>query len=239
MDWEMPAPNWNTPAGHVLEAFLAGAHQAFPGYPLPVTLFGSAAIQICLDEAFASADVDVMVMSENASFREVAKKTGAGQSGLLRPAYGVQICPPQLFRTTPHYMQRARIEQRQGLNIVIPHVRDILIAKLHRFRGQDQQGLAAKDRRAFQRVRELCGGRPTEADVLEDLMLCASNLNITLEEGGNAFRLNTMDLFEELFQRRLDLEKEILEPVRAALPQAHLEAEEVVQRLDALTPERD
>jgi hypothetical protein len=88
-------------------------------------------------------------------------------------------------------------------------------------------------------VRELCGGRPTEADVLEDLMLCASNLNITLEEGGNAFRLNSMDLFEELFQRRLDLEKEILEPVRAALPQAHLEAEEVVQRLDALTPERD
>ena len=239
MDWDMPAPNWNTPAGHVLDAFLAGAHQAFPGYPLPVTLFGSAAIQLCLDEAFASADVDVMVMSKSASFREIAKKTGKAHGGILRPAYGVQVCPPQLFRTTPHYLLRARIEQRQGLNIVIPHVRDILIAKLHRFRAPDQQGLVAKDRKAFQRVRELCGGHPTEADLLEDLMLCAADLHVTLEEGGNAFRLNSLDLFEELFQRRLDLEKEILAPVRAALPHPSLEAGEVGQMLDALNPERD
>jgi hypothetical protein len=239
MGWEMPLPNWDTPAGCVLDAFLAGVHEVLPTYVEPVTLFGSAAIQLCLDESFTSADVDVMVMSEGASLRKIAKEKGVGRSGTLRPSYGVQICPPQLFRTTPHYLLRARMEERHGLRVIIPHVRDVLIAKLHRFRTPEQIGLVSKDRRAFERVRELCGGHPSEAEVIEDLVLCAPELNAQPADGLNAFRLNVLALFEEVFLRKLDLEGEVLKPARDAVSEAMSQGEDVGRLLEGLRPERD
>lgn len=239
MGWEMPLPNWDTPAGRVLDAFLAGVHEVLPMYAEPVTLFGSAAIQLCLDESFTSADVDVMVMSEGASLREIAKEKGVGRSGTLRPSYGVQICPPQLFRTTPHYLLRARMEERHGLRVIIPHVRDVLIAKLHRFRTPEQIGLVPKDRRAFERVRELCGGHPSEAEVIEDLVLCAPQLSLQAEDGPNAFRLNVLALFETVYHRPLDLENEVLKPARDSVREVTAGGEEIGKLLGELRPERD
>jgi len=239
MSWETPVPNWDTPAGRVLDAFLAGVHDALPEYSQPVTLFGSAAIQLCLDESFTSADVDLMVMTEGVPFRDIARGLGLGRTGTLRPTYGVQICPPQLFRTTPHYLMRARIEERHGVRLVIPHLRDVLIAKLHRFRAPDQEGLVPKDRRAFQRVRELCGGHPSEGEVLEDLILCEPELSTQPVEGANAFRLNVLALFEEVFLRKLDLEGEVLKPARDAVSEAMFQGEDVGRLLEGLRPERD
>ncbi len=239
MNWTTPPPKWDTPAGQVLDAFLAGLRHAAPEYREPLTLFGSAAIQLCLDESFTSADVDVMVVSDDGFLREIAKSLGLGRTGTLRPAYGIQICPPQLFRATPHYLHRAWIEERHGLKIVVPHLRDILIAKLHRSRAPDQAGLAPKDRRAFQRVRELCQGHPTEADLIEDLRLCEPSLCVQTKEGANAFRLNVLDLFEVLFGRRLDIENEILKPARAAAQPPGLADSEIDQQLAQLQPGRD
>lgn len=240
MSWETPPPVWDTPAGRLLDAFLAALKKDAPGYSEPLTIFGSAAIQLCLDESFTSADVDVMALAGNERLREIAKTAGLGATGSIRAAYGIQICPPQLFRTTPHYLLRARMERRHGIKVILPHLRDVLLAKLHRSRAPGQEGLVPKDRRAFQRVRELCGGHPTEADIIEDLRLCSQDLLIQAAEEPNAFRLNVLDLFRSVFGRGLDIENEILKPARQALGTVQdVDHEEIQRRLASLRPDRD
>ena len=113
MNW-MPPPQWDTLAGRVLDAFFRAVHDAMPAYDSPLTLFGSAPIQLCLDEAFASADVDIMVLEGGDRLREIANAAVIGRSG-VNPGYGVQICPPSLFKTTPHYLQRAWIGKTWSL----------------------------------------------------------------------------------------------------------------------------
>jgi hypothetical protein len=214
MSWSPPPPNWDAVAGRVLDGLFSAIREEMPGYSDSVTVFGSAAIQLCYDEHFTSADVDLMVLSGGDDLRELAGRLGLGRSGSVRAAYGLQICPPQLFRPTPHYMQRAHLEKRHGVNVVVPHVRDILVAKLHRFREEGLRGIAAKDRKAFLRVRELSGGHPTDHEMIEDLRLCEPDLRVPDDGSVNAFRLNVLDLFSELFGRRIDLETEILGPGR-------------------------
>lgn len=216
MSWIVPAPHWDTLAGRILDDFFAALRQEMPDYHEPLTIFGSAAVQLCYDEHFASADVDLMVLSGGEELRDLAARVGVGRSGTSKPVYGLQICPPQMFRPTPHYLQRAHVEQRHGIRVVVPHVRDILVAKLHRFREVGQTGIAAKDRKAFQRVRELSGGHPAEEEMIEDLRLCEPSLRIPDDGSVNAFRLNVLDLFRELYGRKIDLESEILAPAREA-----------------------
>ena len=240
MKWESPAPNWDTVAGRLLDRFFECVSRNIPGYDAPLTVFGSAAIQLCHDENFTSADVDLMVTSEQEELRALAKQLGVGRSGSLRRDYGLQICPPQMFQTTPHYLQRARVEPRHGVTVVVPHVRDILVGKLHRFRREGQDGLAPKDRRAFERVRALCEGRPSETDMLEDLQLCEPSLHIPGDGSLNCFRLNALDLFHFVYRRRLDLDSEVLEPARLKYAQAAGDDEiDVDQMLDDLNPHRD
>ena len=240
MSWITPPPDWNTPAGRILDSFFVAIHDAFPEFSAPITLFGSAAIQVCLDEEFTSADVDLMVASDMARRRDLAREAGVGRSGTIRSAYGVQICPPQLFRPTPHYLQRAHIEQRSGQTIVVPHVRDILIAKLHRSRTEGQMGMVAKDLRAFRRVRELCDGHPTRQDLIDDLRLCEPEFRLPVDGGVNSFRLNVLDLFASVFPHPLDLETEILKPAREAETTVMFDhGEDISQSLANLRPDRD
>lgn len=217
MSWVMPSPKWETVAGRTLDSFFEGLHNEFPDYVGSLTVFGSAAIQLCYDENFLSADVDLMVLSGGDRLRELAGRLGLGRSGKVMVPYGLQICPPQIFRPTPHYILRAHVEKRHGVTVVVPHVRDILVAKLHRFREEGRDGIAAKDRRAFQRVRELSGGHPTEEEMIDDLRACEPEFRIPEDGSVNAFRLNVLDLFTAVFGRRIDLEMEIIAPAREAV----------------------
>lgn len=210
-------------AGRVLDSFFAAVHEALPDYGQPLTIFGSTPIQLCLDEDFTSADVDIMVLSESVRLREIAGETGIGRSGTVRPAYGVQICPPLLFKPTPHYLQRAHEEVRHGLRIIVPHLRDILIAKLHRSRDDFQQGLVPKDNRAFQRVRELSQGHPTKNELLEDLGHCEAYFRPPLDGSVNSFRLNVEDLLRDHYGHAFDLERDILSPARLTADNAEQE----------------
>lgn len=210
-------PDWDTVAGRVLDAFFTAVHDHMPGYDLPLTIFGSAPIQLCLDEAFTSADVDIMVLAGDVALREIANQAGVGRSGSLRPAYGVQICPPQLFKPTQHYLQRAHVETRHGLKIIVPHLRDILIGKLHRSRHEGQTGLAPKDLRAFQRVRELCGGHPTLAEFLEDLVSLEPSFRPPLDGSINSFRFNVEDALASIYRHSFDLQRDILKPAACGI----------------------
>lgn len=240
MRWECPAPGWDTLAGRVIDRFLAGLSEAIPEYNSPLTVFGSAAIQLCLDDRFTSADVDLMVVSESERLRDLARHLGVGRSGGVSVCYGLQICPPQLFLTTPHYLHRAWVGERQGLTVVVPHVRDILVGKLHRFRDEGQRGIAAKDRRAFEKVRELSDGHPSDSDMLEDLRLCEASLRVPSDGSVNFFRLNVLDLFRTFYQRELDLESEVHAPARHAISRALGGGDGgIASLLDGLEPTRD
>ena len=207
----MPPPRWDSVIGRAMDDFFARVHEALPSYDSPLTVFGSAPIQLCLDDSFVSADADIMVFSQVAEIRSIAN---TADSPLVRPAYRIQVCPPVLFKPTPHYLQRAHTESRHGLKIIIPHLRDILIAKLHRSRAIDQQGLVPKDRRAFLKVRELCAGHPTEAELLVDLISCEPSFRNADDEPINSFALNVEDLWQTLFGRTIDIAQEIIEPAR-------------------------
>lgn len=232
MNWTPPPPRWDTLAGKVLDSFFAAVHQAMPDYDQPLTIFGSAPIQLCLDEDFASADVDIMVLEGGEKLRRIAAEAGLGRAGTVRTAFGVQICPPLLFNPTPHYLQRAHTEVRQGLTIIVPHLRDILIAKLHRSRMEDQETLIPKDRRAFQRVRELSGGHPTLPEFLQDLVNCESSFRPPHDGGLNSFRFNAENALHEIYGHRLDLKRDILDPASIAtkplvLPPSDFIAEQI------------
>lgn len=216
MNWMPPPPRWDTLAGKVLDSFFAAVHQAMPDYDQPLTIFGSAPIQLCLDEDFASADVDIMVLEGGEKLRQIAAEAGLGRAGNIRSAFGVQICPPLLFNPTPHYLQRAHTEVRQGLTIIVPHLRDILTAKLHRSRLEGQESLIPKDRRAFQRVRELSGGHPTLAEFLQDLVNCESSFRPPHDGGLNSFRFNAETALLEIYGHHLDLKRDILDPASFA-----------------------
>lgn len=213
MNW-MPPPRWDTVAGLALDTFFKAVHKELPDYDHPLTIFGSAPIQLCLDEAFVSDDVDIMVLEGGERLREIAEAAGIGRSG-VNVGLGVQICPPMLFKPTPHYLQRAWSETRHGVKVIIPHLRDVLIGKLHRTRTEGQTGLVAKDRRAFHRVRQLCGDHPTLAEVLGDLVACEACFRPLYDGSIHAFRFNAEDMLREIYHHTLDLQRDILSPASA------------------------
>ena len=240
MSWPVPPPNWSCPAGQVLDAFLVGLHAELPDFAEPLTLFGSVPIQLCLDDAFTSADADIMVSGDPTRLRTVARKLELTAGGTLRPAFGLQLYPRHFFRTTAHYLQRAHVETRHGIKVIVPHVRDVLIGKLHRSRRPEQEGLAPKDLRAFLRVRQLCGGHPNEDDVIEDLLDCAPYFRQPEHDEVNYFRHNVDYLWTSLFGHKLDVEARILQPLRAQESEArHSDDIPISQMLDDLRPSRD
>ena len=240
MSWSTPAPKWDTIAGRVLDAFFDALRESLPAYEHPLTLFGSAPIQLCLDEDFASADIDLMVLAESEKLRQIAGKLETGSCSTIRQTYGVQICPPQLFKPTPHYLQRAYHEVRHGIRVIIPDLRDILIGKLHRSRYDFQLGLVPKDNRAFQRVRELCHGHPTKEEILEDLVQCESHFRPSHDGSVNSFRLNVEDMLREHYLHHFDLERDILSPMHSSQESSEHPAESSIKsRLDDLRPTRE
>ncbi len=240
MNWSVPPPNWSCAAGQVLDAFFTGLHAELPDFAEPLTVFGSVPIQLCLDDAFTSADADIMVSGDPTSLRAVARKLELTAGGTLRPAFALQFSPRHFFRTTAHYLQRAHVEMRHGVKVIVPHVRDVLIGKLHRSRTPDQESLVIKDLRAFHRVRQLCGGHPNEDDVIEDLLDCAPYFRMPEHGEANHFRLNVEDLWTGLFGHQLDVEDRILKPLRMMEAEAQRSADKPIsQMLDDLQPARD
>lgn len=240
MNWSVPPPNWSGAAGRFLDVFFAGLHAQMPDFAEPLTLFGSVPIQLCLDDSFTSADADIMVSGDLTRLRELARKLEMIAGGSARPAFGLQLCPRHFFRTTAHYLQRAHVETRHGLKIIVPHVRDVLIGKLHRSRTPEQDGLVAKDIRAFHRVRQLCDGHPNEDDLIDDLLECASYFRPPEHGDVNHFRLNVEDLWTGLFAKRLDVEERILKPLRAMEAEAGRPNDgSVRQMLDDLRPTQE
>ncbi|MES2598530.1 MAG: hypothetical protein V4662_24560 [Verrucomicrobiota bacterium] len=235
MSWSCPKPRWETVAGRALDSFFLAVRETLPDFEGQLTVFGSAPIQLCLDEEFISADADVMVLTHADELRGIASRMPQGRTGLI---HGVQICPAGWFQTTPHYLARAHVETRHGLRIVVPHLRDVLIGKLHRSRFEGQDGLVAKDLRAVHQVRKLCGGHPDEAELLEDLRLCEPFFRPPTAGEVNHFKLNVLDLWRQFFGRTLDVQKEIIDQAASVMFRPSSSGG-LQGQLDLLRPERD
>lgn len=196
-DWWNRKVNWNTPAGRLLQEFSTSLPQ---GPVVPLTLFGSAALQLTIDETLLSADVDVF-SDDNDLLESLVKTNGfdSSRSGLyLEPCFELS------FRSTPKWPQRATKELLGRLQITIPHPLDILISKLGRF--------SPKDVEAWKRVVTITG-HPTVGELKNELQLAVDLFSPSFDESmPNRYIPNTEELWRTIYQSTINVRNEIIEP---------------------------
>ena len=190
-----PDIHWDTPAGKVLDRLV----QALPkGRAWKIILFGSSPLQLALDPAFVSADVDVIPSDD---IEEHCRRAGLlkGQS----PVY-VDPCAPSAFIASSDWIHRAYEVQRQQVTFVLPHPVDILVSKIKRMEEKDLQ--------AYRLVRARTG-HPTQEELIVALrrVVDVYRPGFDEESGGDA-RRNTQVLWQDLFGQGIDVGKTIIAP---------------------------
>ena len=199
-NWWTGEIDWNTPAGQLLQTFLASLPV---DRPFHLTLYGSAPLQLTVDRQLMSGDVDLFSDDdEDLSALVVAAKLDKTHGGFyLEPGFELS------FRTSPRWRQRAATVQRGNVTLTIPHPLDILIGKLHR--------LDAKDLKAFERTRQLTG-HPTAAELQRELQNAVDLFRPAFDEDSpNRYPENTQRLWREIFGGEIDIRRDIIEPAGA------------------------
>ena len=205
-NWWDGGLDWSTPAGRLLEKFLASLPRERPFH---VTVYGSAPLQLTLDRQLLSGDVDVFSDDdEDLSALIAAAGLDKAHGGLyLEPGFELS------FRTSPRWRQRAKTFQLANVTLTIPHPLDILIGKLAR--------LEAKDLQAFRRTIELTG-HPTAAEFKHELQNAVDLFRPAFaDDTPNGYPENTRRLWREIFGADLDVQKEIIEPAIARRKQGY------------------
>lgn len=205
-DWWRGEVDWGTPAGRLLRAF-------FDTLPTDrsfhFVLYGSAPLQLTLNQTWTSADVDFFADDEE-DFTGHLRDLGLskGQADLYLEQ-GFRLS----FRTTALMPERAKVVQLGHVNVTIPHPLDILIGKLAR--------LDAKDLLAFRRVMELTG-HPTQAELLWELQNAVDLFRPAFDdESPNFYPENAVRLWREIWQTDLDVRRDIIAPALARRRAGH------------------
>jgi hypothetical protein len=164
-----------------------------------ITLFGSAPIQICVDSALTSADVDLF--SDDEKMRERVERLGFGQD---KAAFYIQVSSELNFRTSPRWRSRTQSARIDNCTIHFPHPIDILIAKLNR--------LDEKDVEAFRVVRRKTG-HSTEGELIHELQMAVDLFRPDFdEEQGHDMANNCRRLWPLIYGREIDPRTEIIAP---------------------------
>jgi hypothetical protein len=171
----------------------------------PITVFGSAPLQIWVDRELLSADVDISVPEKMEMIQSLVEEIGYGKG---KADFYIEVVPSYVFRPGANWIQRARIITLSGVQFIIPDTLDILLAKLRR--------LEDKDMRAFCTVRARTG-RPTETEVLNELRAVYDMFYIQMNAEKSVLWQSTERLWTEFFGRHIDVPKEIHAPVFEAL----------------------
>lgn len=205
-DWWAGEIDWATPAGQLLQKFLA----ALPtDRPFRFTLYGSAPLQLTVDRQLMSGDVDLFSDDEE----DLAALIGAAKLDRTRGGFYLEPGFELSFRTSPRWRQRAKAIKRGNVTLTIPHPLDILIGKLDR--------LDAKDLKAFARTIELTG-HPTADELKHELQNAVDLFRPAFEEDSpNRYPENTRKLWSELFHVEIDIRQEIIEPALARRKQGY------------------
>lgn len=188
--------NLNTPAGQLLRKLVSLLP---PTKHFDITVFGSAPLQIMIDSALTSADVDLF--SDSEELAEIVKQNhlGTGQT-----EFYIQVCSELNFRTTLRWRERTQSIELKNCTLRFPHPIDILIAKLNR--------LDEKDLLAFRTVIKSTG-HPTEAELIHELQMAVDLFRPSFdEEQGQDMANNCRRLWPLIFGREIDPRKEIIAP---------------------------
>jgi len=186
----------DTPAGRLLKKLIAALPKE---REFEITVFGSAPIQICVDSALTSADVDVFSDSED--LREFVDQFGLGQD---RSEFYIQVSSQLNFRTSPLWRARTQSVRIDNRTLHFPHPIDILIAKLNR--------LDEKDLEAFRVVLRKTG-HPTEAELIHELQMAVDLFRPSFdEEQGHDIANNCRRLWPLIYGREIDPRTEIIAP---------------------------
>ncbi len=195
--WQ-PALNWETPAGRVIDRLVAALP---PDRPWKIIIFGSSPLQLALDPAFLSGDVDIIPSADVEDY--------CRQAGLLKgqaPIY-IEPCAVTAFTASADWMMRACEVQRRHVSFILPHPIDILVSKIKR--------LEEKDLKAFRLVRAKTG-HPTEAELLVALRRVVDIYRPSFdEESAGDPRHNTEVLWRELFGKAIQVGEQIIAPALA------------------------
>lgn len=191
--------NWETPAGRVLKLFAASIPD---DRSVRVTVFGSAPIQMMIDQELLSADVDIFSNTEQLEQLVRSAGLGEGQADLY-----LQVSNELNFRTSPRWWERAQTVSVGRCAFVFPHPVDILISKLTR--------LEEKDIEAFRLVIKKTG-HPTETELLEELQMAVDLFRPGFDEENAAdLTTNCRRLWPLLYGREIDPRREIIAPALA------------------------
>jgi hypothetical protein len=185
-----------TRAGQLLQQLIAVLPQ---DRSFEITVFGSAPLQIMIDAALNSADVDLF--SDWEDLRGFVERAGMAQD---RAAFYIQVNSELNFRTSPRWRDRLRMTKVANCTLRFPHPIDILIAKLNR--------LDEKDLEAFRVVRRKTG-HPTEAEMIHELQMAVDLFRPSFdEEQGQDMANNCRRLWPIIFGREIDPRAEIIAP---------------------------
>lgn len=191
---------WDSPAGKMLDRVVA---------VLPVErtwkliVFGSAPLQLGLDETFVSADVDITMEYPD---EDVAVERCLNEAQMLKGQqdFYVEVVPRYVFNAPHDWQTRAYREQRRHVEFTFPHPVDILVAKVCR--------VAEKDLNAFRLVRRLTG-HPTPEELIRLLRNAVDIYRPRFDEefGGDPVA-NTKVVWREIFGADIDVRAEIIRP---------------------------
>ncbi len=194
----MTSITWASPAGNLLDQ-LAEALPSEP--PRTVVVFGSGVLQVTLEPAFLSRDVDVI------GDDEIAKAARPLRYADERVDLEFQVCDRLVFRTALGWEERAHRELRRSHTFVFPHAWDILTSKIGR--------LEEKDLEAFRLVIRKTG-HPTAEEFKRHLQLAVDLYRPNFdEESGSDYTTQTQVLWREIFEDDIDVRTEIIRPAVA------------------------
>lgn len=202
-------PDWETPAGRALVALAAAIQRKRLVLQHPIAVFGSAPLQICIDPAFLSADVDVFLTSgPDDELKALVEEIGLGKG---KAAYYIEVVPGYIFRPGPNWRERAMPVTLNGVAFLFPDPLDILLAKLRR--------LEEKDIRAFELVLKKTN-HPTQEELTRELRAAYDLFYFQKDGRKSALWENTEKLWPRLYGRAIDVRAEIIQPVLDLLAEA-------------------
>jgi len=196
-NWWQGDIDWSTPAGQLLDKFLA----TLPSErPFSIAIYGSALLQLTVDHQLLSADVDIFSDDDE----DLSGWLAAAKVDKARGGFYIESGYPLSFRASPHWRSRAKTVQRGKVTLTLPHPLDILVGKLGR--------LEAKDMTAFKRVIELTG-HPTAEEFKRELQNAVDLFRPAFDDDSpNLYPENTKRLWREIFRSEIDLGRDIIAP---------------------------